>query len=88
MNRRRGTRSTNSSGRIEPKRFVKIPVWCFFGGMDDVVPVSESVRMTRWMRETGGDVRLTIYPDADHDSWSRTYAGSELYDWLLTHNRG
>jgi hypothetical protein len=32
------------------------------------------------------DVRLTIYPDADHDAWTRTYdgsAGHDIYRWLL-----
>jgi hypothetical protein len=35
-------------------------------------------------------LKLTVYPDADHDSWSRTYdgsAGDDIYAWLLDHDR-
>jgi hypothetical protein len=39
--------------------------------------------MVRQIREVGGDVRFTIYPDAEHDSWTETYANPELYAWLL-----
>jgi hypothetical protein len=33
-------------------------------------------------------VRLTIYPDLEHDSWTVTYNNPDLYDWLLMHKRG
>jgi hypothetical protein len=36
------------------------------------------------------ELRLTVYPDADHDAWSRTYdlsAGKDVYAWLLSHER-
>ena len=29
-----------------------------------------------------------LYPEADHDSWTETYEGSELYEWFLSHRRG
>jgi dipeptidyl aminopeptidase/acylaminoacyl peptidase len=43
--------------------------------------------MVKALKACGGDVRLTIYPDADHDSWTRTYANPELYEWFLQHTR-
>ena len=33
------------------------------------------------------EARLTIYPDATHNSWERTYNNPEIYDWLLQHRR-
>ncbi len=69
---------------IDPKRFRNIPVWCFHGAMDDVVSVSDSVKMVRWLRDSGADVRFTVFPDAGHDSWTQAYDGTDLYDWLLT----
>jgi len=72
---------------IEPARFRKTPVWCFHGAMDDVVPVNDSVRMVRRIRENEADVRFTVYPDAGHDSWTQAYDEPELFDWLLTHRR-
>jgi len=40
--------------------------------------------MVRSLRNHGADVRLTISPDTEHDAWTQAYAGTELYDWLLT----
>ncbi len=62
-----------------------VPVWAFHGAMDSVVPIAQSVEMVRALRRAGGDVRFTVYPDADHDSWSETYANPEVYTWLLSH---
>ena len=65
-----------------------VPVWAFHGARDDVVPLHRSQEMVDALRACGGNVRLTVYPDADHDSWTRTYTNPELYDWLLSHRRG
>ena len=62
-----------------------VPVWNFHGAMDNVVPIEMSVGMVRALRNAGGDVRFTVYPDAGHDSWSETYANPEVYEWLLSH---
>jgi hypothetical protein len=39
--------------------------------------------------EAQGDpeVRFTIEADMGHNSWNRVYAGQDLYDWFLTHQR-
>ena len=62
-----------------------VPVWTFHGALDDVVPLAATLWMVESLREVGGAVRLTVYPEANHDSWSETYANPELYDWLLSH---
>ena len=63
------------------------PVWIFHGWKDPVVPVDRSIDMAKAIREAGGDVKLTIYPDAGHDSWTATYDNSKLYGWFLRHRR-
>ncbi len=63
------------------------PVWAFHGGMDPVVPVADSERMVEAIQQAGGDARLTVYPEADHDSWTVTYANPELYAWFLRQRR-
>ncbi|WP_412061806.1 prolyl oligopeptidase family serine peptidase [Rubrivirga sp. IMCC45206] len=65
-----------------------VPVWAFHGAMDTVVPIEQTIGMVRALREAGGDVRFTVYPDAGHDAWSETYANPEVYDWLLGHRLG
>ncbi|GAB5534970.1 MAG: hypothetical protein Rubg2KO_12190 [Rubricoccaceae bacterium] len=62
-----------------------VPVWTFHGAQDDVVPLAATMWMVESLRDVGGDVRLTVYPDANHDSWTETYANSEVYEWLLSH---
>jgi len=63
-------------------------VWAFHGGKDPVVPTEESQRMVGILKKIGAqDVKLTIYPEAGHDSWTETYNNPELYQWLLSHER-
>jgi predicted peptidase len=62
-----------------------VPVWAFHGARDRVVSVAESADLVYALQECGGDARLTIYADAQHDSWTRTYENPELYRWFLSH---
>ena len=67
------------------RRIKDLPVWAFHGLKDDVVPVSESERMVNALKKINENVKLTIYPEADHDSWTLTYSNPELYKWFLEH---
>jgi predicted peptidase len=65
-----------------------LPIWAFHGGKDSAVPVGESERAVEGLKRCGlKDIKLTIYPEADHDSWTQTYSNPEIYDWLLRHHR-
>lgn len=63
-----------------------MPIWAFHGEQDSVVPLSTTQDMVDAVNECGGDARLTVYPDLQHDSWTATYANPEVYDWLLSHS--
>jgi predicted peptidase len=56
--------------------------------LDEVVPPSRSDELFERLRRCGGHVRYTRYDDAEHDAWTRTYEGPELYRWFLQHRRG
>jgi len=73
----------------EKKRALQsLGVWAFHGAKDVLVPVEESQRMTNaLMRARCKDVKLTIYPDLEHDSWTRAYNEPEIWDWFLAHKR-
>jgi predicted peptidase len=63
-------------------------VWAFHGGKDPVVPLDESQRMVDALKRAGvPDLKLTVYPEAQHDSWTETYNNPALYEWLLKHER-
>jgi predicted peptidase len=65
----------------------KLPIWAFHGGRDDVVKLEESQRMVSAFQAVGGTPRLTIYPEAGHDSWTAAYNDPALYAWLLEQKR-
>jgi len=66
----------------------KLPVWAFHGAKDPVVKVEESQRMVDALKKAGcKEVELTIYPEAQHDSWTETYNNPKLYEWFLTHQK-
>ena len=64
-----------------------IPVWAFHGAMDSVVPLQQSQMMVDAVNREGGNAKLTVYPEAEHDSWTATYNNDELYEWLLSHSK-
>ena len=63
-------------------------VWAFHGGKDPVVPLEESQRMVNVLERVGAtDVKLTVFPEAGHDSWTEAYGDPALYEWMLKHER-
>ena len=66
-----------------------LPVWAFHGAKDTIVLVAESERMVEALkrRAKGADVKLTVYPEANHDSWTETYNNPKFYEWLLAQRR-
>ena len=69
------------------ERFSHLPVWVFHGAQDKGVPLRRSEEMVESLKENGCNVKLTVYPDAGHDSWTETYDNPEFYDWLLEQER-
>jgi dipeptidyl aminopeptidase/acylaminoacyl peptidase len=69
------------------RRIAHLPAWVFHGAADPVVPLTRSAQMVEALALAGGEPRFTVYPDARHDSWTRTYDDPQLYEWLLSHTR-
>ena len=68
-------------------RLAKLPVWAFHGAKDTVVFPEESQKMVNAVNKSGGNAKLTVYSECDHDSWSNTYSNPEVFSWLLEHKR-
>ena len=65
----------------------RLPIWVFHGALDDVVDPGESEYMVDALKKCDGNVEFTLYPDANHNSWTVTYNNPELYEWFLSHTR-
>ena len=70
-------------------RLKDTPVWQFHGAKDDVVSPDYSRKMDAALQAAGaGDARLTIFPDANHNSWDPAYSQTpELWTWLFAQKR-
>lgn len=66
---------------------ITVPTWAFHGAKDPVVPLSASEAMINVLKKNNVEAKLTVYPEAGHDSWTETYENEELYKWLLSHTR-
>lgn len=70
------------------KSLSDLGVWAFHGGKDTVVPPSESEHMLAALQEAKvKEIQYTVYPEAQHDSWTETYSNPDLYEWLLKFKR-
>lgn len=73
---------------------VRAPIWAFNGALDDIIPIDwlkgRHKELSACTDPRPAELKTTVYPDADHDAWSRTYdlsAGHDIYAWLLQHER-
>ena len=64
-----------------------IPASVFHGAEDPVVPLENSERMVKRLREQRAEVKFTVYPNVQHDAWTPTDNNPQLYEWLLKHHR-
>lgn len=71
----------------QAERLKNLPTWVFHGAKDAVVPLKRSEEMVDAIKKAGGNPKFTVYPEANHDSWTATYDNPELYQWFLQHRR-
>ncbi len=67
---------------------LKEPAWWIFHGLkDNVVDPDLSKQMAGALKKVGADVRLTLYPDANHNSWDAAFAEKDLFPWLFSNHK-
>jgi predicted peptidase len=71
----------------QAKRISDIPLWAFHGAKDTAVKPQRSREMIEAIKAAGGDPKYTEYPDAEHNSWSPTYANPDFYAWLFAQRK-
>lgn len=69
---------------VAAERVGKIPVWIFHGADDEIVPVTESRRMSEAMKQVGAEVHYTEYPGVGHPCWNKAYDEPKLFPWLFS----
>lgn len=67
----------------EACKLKNIPIRMFHGVLDDVVPMSYPVSIYKAVKACGGSITLTLFDDANHNSWTRVYESPEIYEWLF-----
>ena len=63
------------------------PFWIFHGEDDGVVSVDFSRKMHEALSAEKASVRLTIYPEVNHNSWDNAFAEPDLMHWLFSNKR-
>jgi predicted peptidase len=64
------------------------PAWWIFHGLkDNVVSPTFSQTMAGALKAEGATVRLTLYPDATHNSWDSAFAEKDLLPWLFSNHK-
>lgn len=69
-------------------RLKKLPIWAFHGALDTVVLPEESIHMVKAINRNGGHAKITIFADAEHDSWTPALSSDETWEWLLSQVKG
>lgn len=65
-------------------KIANIPTRIYHGLLDDVVNVDYAVTIYKELKKCKAkDVKLTIFDDAGHDSWTRVYDNPEIYSWMF-----
>ncbi|WP_240676265.1 carboxylesterase family protein [Botryobacter ruber] len=65
----------------------RVDLWVFHGAEDGIVPVEKSEVMVDAIRKAGGDVKFTIYPGVNHNSWDYAFKEPDLLPWLFSHRK-
>lgn len=63
-------------------------IWIFHGEKDDIVPPSWSKEMAREINSQGGNAKLSLYPNDNHNSWDSALAEPYLLSWLFSNQKG
>ncbi len=64
-----------------------LPIWAFHGARDTTIPAERSREMVAALRQLGGSVKYTEYPDVGHAVWQKAYLEPELINWLFSQRR-
>jgi predicted peptidase len=67
----------------------QVPLWIQHGNRDTAVPLSESEKIVKAIRQcNGGDkLRFTVLEGADHGDLEKAFRTDEIYNWMFQYNK-
>lgn len=68
---------------VENCKIKHIPTHIYHGLLDDVVDVNYAIEIYKKLKTCSLYIALTIFDDANHDSWSRVYDNAKTYEWMF-----
>ena len=68
-------------------RYKHVPLWIFHGGKDDIVNPNFSTLIANQLKIVGKEVKFTLYPDDNHNSWDSAFKEPELIPFLFAHSK-
>jgi predicted peptidase len=68
-------------------RLKDLPIWCFHGAEDVVVPVERSRSMIAAVQAAGGSPRYSELAGVGHDAWTTAYRDRDVLEWLFAQRR-
>lgn len=68
-------------------RLTNVPIWVFHGAKDESVPVERSRTIVAGIKNAGGKVRYTEYPETGHIIWPSVVKESDLLPWLFAQRK-
>jgi predicted peptidase len=75
-------------GNLKTVDFLKnVNWWIFHGAKDNVVPPHFSSDMADALKKAGANVKFSLYPEANHNSWDPAFAEEELLPWLFSNKK-
>ncbi len=71
-------------GKITNLKELKHSHWWFFHGLkDDIVPPICSIEIANQLKNAGINTKITLFPNANHNSWDSAFAEPELLPWMF-----
>lgn len=61
--------------------------WIFHGLRDNVVDPQFSKNMAAALKNNVTEGKLTLYPDANHNSWDSAFKEPDLFPWIFSHKK-
>ena len=65
--------------------FQETPFWIFHGGLDRTVATRHSIEIVDSLKARQANVRFSLYPEANHNSWDSAFAEPDFLNWMFSH---